>query len=24
MVDWDLAVTIGTRVAGEGPQVTRA
>jgi coenzyme F420 biosynthesis associated uncharacterized protein len=23
MVDWDLAVTIGTRVAGEGPQVTR-
>ena len=23
MVDWDLAVTIGSRVAGEGPQVTR-
>jgi coenzyme F420 biosynthesis associated uncharacterized protein len=23
MVDWDLAVTIGTKVAGEGPQVTR-
>jgi len=23
MVDWDLAVAIGTRVAGEGPQVTR-
>lgn len=23
MVDWDLAVTIGTRLAGEGPQVTR-
>ncbi|HEX5860879.1 MAG TPA: zinc-dependent metalloprotease [Nocardioides sp.] len=23
MVDWDLAVSIGSRVAGEGPQVTR-
>ncbi len=23
MVDWDLAVTIGSRVAGEGPQVSR-
>ena len=23
MVDWDLAVAIGSRVAGEGPQVTR-
>jgi coenzyme F420 biosynthesis associated uncharacterized protein len=23
MVDWDLAVTIGSRVAGEGPEVTR-
>ena len=23
MVDWGLAVTIGSRVAGEGPQVTR-
>jgi coenzyme F420 biosynthesis associated uncharacterized protein len=23
MVDWDLAVTIGSRIAGEGPQVTR-
>jgi coenzyme F420 biosynthesis associated uncharacterized protein len=23
MVDWDLAVSVGSRVAGEGPQVTR-
>ena len=23
MVDWDLAVRIGSRIAGEGPTVTR-
>ncbi|MCD6641082.1 MAG: zinc-dependent metalloprotease, partial [Nocardioides sp.] len=23
MVDWDLAVRVGARVAGEGPQVSR-
>ncbi|MDN4163282.1 zinc-dependent metalloprotease [Nocardioides abyssi] len=23
MVDWDLAVSLGTRIAGEGPEVTR-
>jgi len=24
MVDWDLAVRIGTRIAGEGPEISRA
>jgi coenzyme F420 biosynthesis associated uncharacterized protein len=24
MVDWDLAVSLGTRVAGDGPQISRA
>ncbi|MBZ5734842.1 zinc-dependent metalloprotease [Nocardioides sp. TRM66260-LWL] len=24
MIDWDLAVSLGTRLAGEGPRVTRA
>lgn len=23
MIDWDLAVSLGTRIAGEGPEVTR-
>lgn len=24
MIDWDLAVSLGTRIAGQGPKVTRA
>lgn len=24
MVDWDLAISIGSRIAGEGPQISRA
>ncbi|MCW2712375.1 MAG: coenzyme biosynthesis-associated protein, partial [Marmoricola sp.] len=23
MIDWDLAVKVGSRLVGEGPQVTR-
>ena len=24
MIDWDLAVRVGSRLVGEGPQVTRS